>query len=100
MKRFKEVVSYFESKGYEFNNVRDNIVRFKDVKWSDYYELEGYRDICCVEVDYNYMNRKKYDVIVVESKKHILQLGCSVREIVNTAAMAVIDAQSRETSDL
>ena len=31
---------------------------------------------------------------------HILQLGCSVREIVNTAAMAVIDAQSRETSDL
>jgi len=27
-------------------------------------------------------------------------LGCSVREIVNTAAMAVIDAQSRETSDL
>ena len=31
---------------------------------------------------------------------HILQLGSSVREIVNTAAMAVIDAQSRETSDL
>ena len=31
---------------------------------------------------------------------HVLQLGCSVREIVNTAAMAVIDAQSRETSDL
>jgi len=69
MKRFKKVVSYFESKGYEVNNVRDNIIRFKDVKWSDYYELEGYSDICCVEVDYNYMNRKKYDVIVVESKK-------------------------------
>ena len=27
---------------------------------------------------------------------HVLQLGCSVREIVNTTAMAVIDAQSRE----
>jgi len=69
MKRFKKVVSYFESKGYEVSNVRDNIISFKDVKWSDYYELEGYSDICCVDVDYNYMNRKKYDVIVVESKK-------------------------------
>jgi malate dehydrogenase (oxaloacetate-decarboxylating)(NADP+) len=29
---------------------------------------------------------------------HVLQLGCSVREIVNTAAMAVIDAQSREVA--
>ena len=29
---------------------------------------------------------------------HVLQLGCSVREIVNTTAMAVIDAQSREVA--
>ena len=69
MKRFKKVVGFFESKGYEVNNVRDNIVKFNDVKWEDYYELEGYSDICCVEVDYNYMNRKSYNVIVVESKK-------------------------------
>ena len=66
MKRFKKVVGFFESKGYEVNNVRDNIVKFNDVKWEDYYELEGYSDICCVEVDYNYMNRKSYNVIVVE----------------------------------
>jgi len=30
---------------------------------------------------------------------HVLQLGSSVREIVNAAAMAVIDAQSREVAD-
>ena len=45
------------------------IVIFENVVWKDYYELEGYSDICCVEVDYDYMNRKKYDVIVVSNKK-------------------------------
>ena len=69
MKRFEKVISYFVEKGYEVDNVRDDVVKFKDVEWSDYYNLEGYSDICCVDVDYNYMNRKKYDVIVVESKK-------------------------------
>ena len=69
MKRFEKVKSYFVEKGYKVDNVRDDIIIFKDVKWSDYYELEGYSDICCVEVDYNYMNRKKYDVIVVKNKK-------------------------------
>ena len=69
MKRFEKVLNYFVEKGYKFDNVRDDVMMFKDVKWNDYYELEGYRDICCVEVDYNYMNRKKYDVIVVRNKK-------------------------------
>lgn len=69
MKRFKNVLNYFVEKGYKIDNVRDDIVIFRDVKWNDYYELEGYSDICCVDVDYNYMNRKKYDVIVVKNKK-------------------------------
>ena len=69
MKRVEKVVSYFVEKGYKVDNIRDDIRIFRDVKWSDYYELEGYSDICCVDVDYNYMNRKKYDVIVVDSKK-------------------------------
>ena len=67
--RFEKVKSYFVEKGYEVSNVRDDIIKFKDVKWSDYYELEGYSDICCVDVDYDYMNRKVYDVIVVKDKK-------------------------------
>ena len=68
-KRFEEVKSYFVKKGYKFDNVRDDIIKFVDVEWKDYYNLEGYSDICCVEVDYDYMRRKKYDVIVVKDKK-------------------------------
>ena len=37
-------------------------------------------------------------LVGLEYPAHVLQLGCSVREIVNTAAMAVIDAQSREVA--
>ena len=69
MKRFEKVLNYFVKKGYVVKNINDEIVMFNDVEWNDYYELEGYNDICCVEVDYNYMNRKKYDVIVVKNKK-------------------------------
>ena len=69
LKRFKEVKSYFVEKGYVVNKINDDIVFFNDVEWKDYYELEGYRDICCVDVDYDYMNRKVYDVIVVKDKK-------------------------------
>lgn len=67
--RFEKVKSYFVEKGYNVKNINDDIVIFENVVWKDYYELEGYSDICCVEVDYDYMNRKKYDVIVVSSKK-------------------------------
>jgi malate dehydrogenase (oxaloacetate-decarboxylating)(NADP+) len=31
----------------------------------------------------------------LEYPAHVLQMGASVREIVNTAAMAVVDAQTR-----
>jgi len=70
MKRFEKVLGYFGKLGYVVGDIiNDDVVIFKDVKWDDYYNLEGYGDICCVEVDYNYMNRKKYDVIVVRNKK-------------------------------
>ena len=69
MKRFEKVISYFVELGYVVKNINDDIVIFENVVWKDYYELEGYSDICCVDIDYDYMNRKKYDVIVVSSKK-------------------------------
>ena len=69
MKRFKKVISYFVELGYVVKNINDDIVIFENVKWDDYYKLEGYSDICCVDIDYDYMRRKKYDVIVVSSKK-------------------------------
>lgn len=69
LKRFEEVKSYFVKKDYVVNKINDDIIFFNNVKWKDYYELEGYSDICCVDVDYDYMNRKVYDVIVVKDKK-------------------------------
>jgi len=69
LKRFEKVKSYFVEKGYKVKNINNDIVIFENVVWKDYYELEGYRDICCVDVDYDYMRRKVYDVIVVSSKK-------------------------------
>src|SRR5210317_1068789 len=67
LKRFEKVKSYFVEKGYDVIKINDDIIFFNNVEWKDYYELEGYRDICCVDVDY--MNRKEYDVIVVKDKK-------------------------------
>ena len=69
MKKFKKVFNYFVKKNYLFEEIGNDIIIFKDIKWDDYNELEDCRDICCVEVDYNYMNRKKYDVILVRNKK-------------------------------
>ena len=37
-------------------------------------------------------------LIGLDYPAHVLQLGADVREIVNTTAMAVVDAQSRETT--
>jgi hypothetical protein len=40
MKRFEKVLNYFVEKGYKFDNVRDDVMKFKDVEWNDYYEFK------------------------------------------------------------
>ena len=73
MKNFKEVLNYFSEKNYLFEEMNDgNVVVFKDVEWKDYYDLVDYkivRELVSIDVDYNYMKRKVYDVIVVSDKK-------------------------------
>jgi|TARA_R110001606_G_scaffold321555_1_gene468456 hypothetical protein len=72
MKNFKEVLNYFGEKNYLFDEIGNDIVVFKDVEWKDYYDLVDYkvvRELVSIDVDYNYMKRKKYDVIVVRDKK-------------------------------
>ena len=72
MKNFKDVLDYFFSKNYLFEEIGNDVVVFKDVEWKDYYDLSDYkiiRELVSIDVDYNYMNRKKYDVIVVRNKK-------------------------------
>ena len=69
LKRFEEVKSYFVEKDYVVNKINDDIIFFNNVEWKDYNELEGYRDICCVDIDVDYKNRRVYDVIVVKDKK-------------------------------
>ena len=72
MKNFKDVLNYFGKKNYLFDEIGNDIVVFKDVEWKDYYDLVDYkvvRELVSIDVDYNYMRRKKYDVIVVRNKK-------------------------------
>ena len=72
MKNFKKLFNYFVSKNYLFEEIGNDIIVFKNVVWKDYYEKsneEDYRDIMCVDIDMDYMNRKKYDVILVRDKK-------------------------------
>ena len=72
MKNFKDVLDYFFSKNYLFEEIGNDVVVFKDVEWKDYFDLSDYkiiRELVSIDVDYNYMNRKKYDVIVVRNKK-------------------------------
>ena len=72
MKNFKNLFNYFVSKNYLFEEIGNDIIVFKNVVWKDYYEKsneEDYRDIMCVDIDMDYMNRKKYDVILVRDKK-------------------------------
>ena len=72
MKNFKDVLEYFFSKNYLFEEIGNDVVVFKNVKWNDYYDLNDekiVRELVSIDVDYNYMNRKKYDVIVVRDKK-------------------------------
>ena len=60
LKRFEEVKSYFVKKDYVVNKINDDMIFFNNVEWKDYNELEGYGDICCVDIDYDYMNRTFY----------------------------------------
>jgi hypothetical protein len=72
MKNFKDVLEYFFSKNYLFEEIGNDVVVFKNVKWNDYYDLNDekiVRELVSIDVDYNYRNRKKYDVIVVRDKK-------------------------------
>ena len=72
MKNFKDVLNYFGEKNYLFNEIGNDVVVFKDVEWKDYYDLSDYkivRELVSIDVDYNYMKRKKYNVIVVRDKK-------------------------------
>ena len=73
MKNFKDVLNYFSEKNYLFEEMNDgNVVVFKNVEWKDYYDLVDYkivRELVSIDVDYNYMKRKVYDVIVVRDKK-------------------------------
>ena len=72
MKNFKDVLNYFGKKNYLFEEIGNDVVVYKDVEWKDYYDLVDYkivRELVSIDVDYNYMKRKKYDVIVVRNKK-------------------------------
>jgi hypothetical protein len=72
MKNFKDVLEYFFSKNYLFEEIGNDGVVFKNVKWNDYYDLSDekiVRELVSIDVDYNYMNKKKYDVVVVRDKK-------------------------------
>ena len=73
MKNFKNLFNYFVSKNYLFEEIGNDIIVFKNVVWKDYYEksneLKEYDELMCVDVDYDYMRRKVYDVILVRNKK-------------------------------
>ena len=67
--RFEKVKSYFVEKGYNVKNINDDIVIFENIVWKDYYELDDNSGLLSVEYDYDYMNRRVYNVIVVRDKK-------------------------------
>ena len=67
--RFEKVKSYFVEKGYNVKSINDDIVIFENIVWKDYYELDDNSGLLSVEYDYDYMNRRVYNVIVVRDKK-------------------------------
>ena len=70
MKSFKNLFNYFSSKNYLFDEIGDDIVVFKNVVWKDYYEIsDNNSEIMSVEYDYDYMNRRVYNIILVRNKK-------------------------------
>ena len=70
MKSFKNLFNYFSGKNYLFDEIGDDIVVFKNVVWKDYYEIsDNNSEIMSVEYDYDYMNRRVYNIILVRNKK-------------------------------
>ena len=70
-KVFKKLFVVLEDVCKNVVRVNDDVFIFENVKWSDYYDNELLRDNECVGVvvDYDYMNRKVYDIILVKDKK-------------------------------
>ena len=71
MKSFKSLFVELKKVSKRVVNVNDDVVIFEDVKWSDYYDNELLRssELVDVIVEYDYMNRKVYDIILVKSRK-------------------------------
>lgn len=69
MKSFKNLFNYFVSKNYLFDEIGNDIVVFKDVKWDDYYNKVDDSELMSVEYDYDYMRRRVYNIILVRNKK-------------------------------
>ena len=72
MRNFRNLFSYFVEKNYLFEEIGNDIIIFKNVKWNDYFvksEENDYGDNMVVVYDMDYMNRKVYDVILVRDKK-------------------------------
>ena len=71
MNLFKKVFVVLEDVCKNVVRVNDDVFIFEDVKWSDYYDNELLRNNDCVDVivEYDYMNRKVYDIILVKNKK-------------------------------
>tara|TARA_B100000902_G_scaffold340554_1_gene343434 strand:- start:173 stop:643 length:471 start_codon:yes stop_codon:yes gene_type:complete len=71
MKSFKSLFVELKKVSKRVVNVNDDVVIFEDVKWSDYYDNDDLRcsKLVDVIVEYDYMNRKVYDIILVKSKK-------------------------------
>ena len=69
MKNFKNLFNYFSSKNYLFDEIGNDIIVFKDVKWDDYYNKVDDSELMSVEYDYDYMNRRVYNIILVRNKK-------------------------------
>ena len=69
MKSFKNLFEYFVSKNYLFEEIGNDVVVFFNVEWKDYYELDDRSGLLSVEYDYDYMNRRVYNVILVRNKK-------------------------------
>lgn len=67
MRNFVELFNYFVSKNYLFEEIGNDIVVFKNVVWKDYYEIDS--ELVSVEYDYDYMNRRVYNIILVRNKK-------------------------------
>lgn len=71
MKLFKKLFVVLEDVCKNVVRVNDDVFIFEDVKWSDYYNNELLSNNECVNVvyDYDYMNRRVYDIILVKDKK-------------------------------